>query len=285
MCLVSVIIPYFNSERTLLRALDSVRNQTLKDFEIILINDGSIDTSENIVEDYSRKYNNFKLIHLRQSNFGPSEARNKGIRHSSGQYIAFLDSDDSWEPNKLEIQVTFMEKHPDVAISGTNCYIVAESKRIKFPLEPPLIEARFYRLLFKVLFLTPTVVIRREVFFQDGFWFNNGKKHAEDLLLFLQISRRYRGVRLSEPLASIYKLEYGESGLTADLPKLLYNEIDNLRILRSENDKQQENKIDLSLHFALIIYSYLKHCKRIISTRLYRIKKSLRHFLGQGCRV
>lgn len=136
MCIVSVIIPYFNSAQTLLRTLDSVRMQTFKDFEIILINDGSTDQSEDIVNDYFQKFNDLRYTHLRQVNQGPSEARNKGIYHSSGEYIAFLDSDDSWEPHKLEIQIEFMEKHPEVAISGTNCYVVAESRRIKFPSDP-----------------------------------------------------------------------------------------------------------------------------------------------------
>lgn len=272
MCMVSIVIPYFNSDQTLARALDSVRNQTYQDWELILVNDGSTDNSEQMVNEYFQQYHGLRYKHLSQSNMGPSGARNTAIKNAQGQYIAFLDSDDAWEPQKLEIQIDFMEKNPDVAITGTNCYIVKESRWAKYPLQPPVIEANYYRLLFKVFFLTPTVVIRREVFFQDELWFREGKNHAEDLLLFLQIVRRYCGARLSIPLTSLFKREYGETGLTADLPELLVNELDNLKVLAAENHLLDKNRISFALYMVLVIYSYLKHVKRILNVKLFQLK-------------
>lgn len=269
MCMVSIVIPYYNSSSTLVRALDSVCSQTYQDWEIILVNDGSTDNSEQIVNEYFVKSPDVRYKHLSQSNMGPSGARNTGIRNSQGQYIAFLDSDDAWEPQKLEIQIDFMEKHPDIAITGTNCYIVKDSKCAKYPLNPPIIEAQYYRMLFKVLFFVPTVVIRREVFFQDNIWFREGKNHAEDLLLYLQIIRQHRGVRLSTPLTSLFKREYGETGLTADLSELLVNELDNLKILYAQNHLSDKNRISLGLYMMLVVYSYLKHIKRVLKVKFF----------------
>ncbi|MCX5779936.1 MAG: hypothetical protein NTV45_03780 [Firmicutes bacterium] len=130
-------------------------------------------------------------------------------------------------------------------------------------------------MLFKVVFLTPTVVIRRNIFIDDNLWFRAHKNQAEDLLLFLQIVRKYRGLRLSRPLASLFKLEYGdEGGLTSDLSQLLFNELDNFRILYSENALNPQNIINTGLYRLLIAYTYLKHCKRVLRVNWYRLKNA-----------
>ena len=97
---ISLIIPVYNVEKYLHRALRSVENQTFDNFEVIIVNDGSTDNSMKIVEEFVNRNKNFSVIS--QENKGLSEARNVGLRHSRGQYIAFLDSDDFLEPNYLE---------------------------------------------------------------------------------------------------------------------------------------------------------------------------------------
>ena len=97
---VSVIIPVFNAEKYLKECLDSALNQTIDDIEIICIDDGSIDKSGKICDEYTEKDNRVKVIH--QKNSGAAIARNKGIEIASGEYLAFLDSDDFYEPNMLE---------------------------------------------------------------------------------------------------------------------------------------------------------------------------------------
>lgn len=270
--MVSVIIPYYNRSNTLPRALNSVCNQTYQDLEIILVNDGSTDRSELVVEEYTKQHSEVRFKHILQANTGPSGARNNGIRNASGKYIAFLDSDDSWEPLKLEIQVGYMEINQNVAITGTNYYIVKDRKWNRYPLEPSIIEANFYRMLFKIVFSTPTVLIRREVFFHDNIWFREGKNQGEDILLFLQILRKHRGVRFSKPLASIYKLDYGEEDcLTSDLSKLLKCEKENLKILYSENS-YSNNKINLPLYLLLNACYCLKQAKRLVINRWHKLK-------------
>lgn len=269
--LVSVIIPYYNSEGTIFRALESVRDQIYQNYEIIIINDGSKDNGCQIVNRYIQQYPDITVKHVSQENSGPSKARNKGIGLAKGKYIAFLDSDDTWEPDKLEYQIGYMENHPDVVISGTNYFYGSgnSDEMLKYQLTPEIIEANFKSMLFKVFFCMCTVVIRRDIIIQDQIHFLDGKNYGEDLLFFLQIVRKYRGVRLSKPLTKLHKFLYGEGGLTKDLDRLLVHELDNVKILYSENRLNKE-KISYALYNVLLVYSYMKHFVRYYKSRKYR---------------
>lgn len=110
--LISVIIPMYNSENTILKCLLSIKNQTYNDFEVIIINDGSTDHSEQIVNKFIEKDNRFKLIN--QDNFGPGMARNKGIKKALGKYLIFIDSDDYVEKNYFKEIYKKDENNPDV---------------------------------------------------------------------------------------------------------------------------------------------------------------------------
>lgn len=104
---VSIITPVYNAEKFLEKTLISIQEQTFRDFEVLLINDGSTDRSGQICDEWSRKDNRFKVIH--QQNQGVAAARNAGIRAAQGEFIAFLDADDLWLSQKLEKQITFMK--------------------------------------------------------------------------------------------------------------------------------------------------------------------------------
>lgn len=114
---VSVIVPVYNRELTIERTIKSVLNQTFRNFELIIVNDGSIDGSLETVTDYAKKDNRIKVFS--QNNSGVSMARNKGIRKALGKYICFLDSDDTYELSFLEKMVSAAEKsNADVTYSG-----------------------------------------------------------------------------------------------------------------------------------------------------------------------
>ena len=110
---VSIIVPTFNREKHLDTALRSVFNQTFVDFEVIVVDDGSTDGTEAVVEQYQGFYPE-KVRYFYQSNRGPGSARNLGIQKAVGEYIAFLDSDDVWDSRKLGHQVSFLEENPDI---------------------------------------------------------------------------------------------------------------------------------------------------------------------------
>ena len=106
---VSVVIPTFNSSNTVKRTIESVLNQTHENFEILITDDNSTDNTILIIKKYLKKHDNIKLFCL-NVNQGAGYARNFSINKASGDYIAFLDSDDYWYPNKLEVQIQFMKK-------------------------------------------------------------------------------------------------------------------------------------------------------------------------------
>jgi len=103
---VSVIIPTYNRAHLVGRSIQSVINQTYQDFEIIVVDDGSTDNTEDIIKEFQKKDKRIKHI-KHNKNKGGSAARNTGIRAARGEYIAFLDSDDEWMPTKLEKQTSY----------------------------------------------------------------------------------------------------------------------------------------------------------------------------------
>lgn len=118
---VSIIIPVFNSEKTLNRVLDSIINQTYKNFEAVCVNDGSTDNSLNILNEYRDKYPFIKV--LSQENSGPAKARNYAISQARGKYIMFCDTDDWYEPNMVEEMVSALEEQ-NVDIVMCDCNVI-----------------------------------------------------------------------------------------------------------------------------------------------------------------
>ncbi|PHS40071.1 MAG: glycosyl transferase [Sulfurovum sp.] len=122
---VSVIMPSYKSEQFLAATIDSVINQTFKEWELIIIDDCSPDNSNKIIGEYMEQSEKIKLISLK-SNSGPAIARNRGIQEAKGRYIAFLDSDDLWHLDKLSKQISFMQEQ-DIALSYTSYYRIKET--------------------------------------------------------------------------------------------------------------------------------------------------------------
>ena len=126
---ISIIIPVYNVEEYLEQTIESILNQTLKDFELILIDDGSTDSSQDILKRYSDEYDKIKVMY--QKNSGPSRARNRGIEAATGEYITFADSDDILPYNSLELRYNAaIEHNADLVIGATYKF---NSKR-KWPL-------------------------------------------------------------------------------------------------------------------------------------------------------
>ena len=113
--MISVIVPVYNVEEYLEECLDSIQNQTYSDIEVILVNDGSLDNSKDICEKYCKEDNRFKLIN--QANQGQSVARNHGVAASTGEFIAFVDSDDIIRQDYLEVLIRYMSEEVDIVES------------------------------------------------------------------------------------------------------------------------------------------------------------------------
>lgn len=118
--LVSVIIPAYNAARTLEATVKSVLAQTMQDFEIIIVDDGSKDDSLSV----ARSFSDSRIQVIAQPNGGAAAARNSGIKAATGEYVALLDADDLWLPRKLEIQLAALEEHPEVQAVQSGAYFV-----------------------------------------------------------------------------------------------------------------------------------------------------------------
>lgn len=129
---ISLVMPVYNVEKFLNKALTSVENQTFTDFEMIIVDDGSNDKSCEIAEEFCNKNSNFKLI--KQENSGPAAARNTGVSHCKGQYIAFMDSDDYLEKNFLEELYNLAQKTgADITCCNFNMYFPNKNLKIYMP--------------------------------------------------------------------------------------------------------------------------------------------------------
>ena len=116
--MISIIIPLYNAENTIQNCIDSVLQQTYHNIEVILVNDGATDNSQHICEECAQNDNRIKII--QQKNSGVSSARNNGMEYATGEYIMFLDSDDTLAPNACELLYnTIIEKNADCIICGT----------------------------------------------------------------------------------------------------------------------------------------------------------------------
>ena len=192
---ISVIIPTYNRSGFLESAIDSVLAQISRDYELIIVDDGSADATLALIKSYGDA-----LISIRQDNRGPSAARNCGIKASRGELIAFLDSDDRWHPDKLLLQVEAMEREPAYLISHTgevwyrNGELLQQKKKHK-----KLSGDIFKRSLSMCMVSMSTVIARRELFDHIGF-FDEALPCCEDYDFWLRASRRYHFLLIDEPL-------------------------------------------------------------------------------------
>lgn len=226
---ISVIIPVYKAEKYIAATVQTVLEQTYKNFEILIIDDGSLDQSIEICQQFTDP----RIKIIRQENRGLAGARNTGIRHAQGKYLAFLDADDLWLPEKLEKHVEHLENSPDVGISfsrsafideagcSLNTYQMPKLKEITAP----------YLLCRNPIGNGSAPVIRREVFeairFQDNihgneedFYFDENFRQSEDIECWLRISIQtdWQIEGIPEPL-TLYRVNSG--GLSANLLKQL----------------------------------------------------------------
>ena len=193
--MVSVIIPTYNRGWILKEAVDSVLSQDCNGFELIVVDDGSTDNTQDVLYPYRGK---IKVI--RQENKGVSAARNKGIASSSGTYIAFLDSDDLWLPGKLEAQLEFFRNNPDALICQTEELWVRNGRRVNPGKRHKKISGFFFEKSLELCMVSPSaVMVRRELFNMAGL-FDESLPACEDYDMWLRINCRHPVYLIDIPL-------------------------------------------------------------------------------------
>lgn len=207
---ISVLIPVFNGERYIKAAIDSVFSQTYPVHEIIVLNDGSKDNCAGIIKQIP------EIVYIETPHGGIAKARNRLIRESSGEWVAFLDADDLWHPEKLEKQAAYLQEHPgcSIVMCGIEsfldeCVLVPSMRQLE------LVQAKYPCLLSAAL-------IHKELFARFGF-FNEGYHHSEDTDWFMRLSAN--GVSVREAAAEVlcyYRIHNSNTMLRSDMNRESY---------------------------------------------------------------
>ncbi len=260
---ISTIIPMYNSSDTIVSAIESVLNQTYSEpLEIIVVNDGSTDGCEEIVQkiiDNNKTNRIIKLIN--KENGGVSTARNCGIKEATGEWIALLDSDDVWLPEKLEKQIEVIEKNPQIKFLGTNVNdevypFFGKAKLDLFTLNAMQIILKWYP-------STPTILAKKSLFIKAGL-FDESRRQGEDCDLWLRCLLFEPVYILNETLVHIGhgKKSFGEKGLSADLKKMHTGE---KFIIKGAFKRKQ---INLPFYLFAHLWLKLKFLRRLLIIKL-----------------
>jgi glycosyltransferase involved in cell wall biosynthesis len=260
--LVSVVIPMYNSAKTIINTLSSVEQQTYRNFEIIVVDDGSIDGCSRLVEEFAALRPHLSLLLLKKANGGVSTARNAGMKVSKGDYIALLDADDEWLPQKLTVQLAILRDNPEIdflASTRNNEHV----SRFFFKKFDYLTTISSRLLLYKTFLVTPTTIFKRQIIEVTGL-FDETQRFAEEGDYWIRVCKDHRCVLQNESLVITGggKPDFGFSGLSSNLKQMEIGELKNLRAgLRL--------KIIGKIEFAfLVLYSVLKYFRRILIVKL-----------------
>ncbi len=262
---VSVIIPVYNRYDFVRRAIDSVLSQTYRNFELIVVDDGSTDDTSRVKSDYGDR-----IRYVRHpDNRGVAAARNTGIREAAGEWIALLDSDDWWLPEKLEEQINYLLDHPQFPIAQTEEIWIRNGRRVN----PRKIHEKeegyiFPRSLQLCLISPSAVIIKRELLDEVGL-FDESLPAAEDYDLWLRITYKYEVGLLRKPL--IVKIGGHPDQLSRTTPVIDRYRIEAIRkILRAGVLDTEQRK--------LAIEELTKKCRIVKNGALKRDNRELLDF-------
>ncbi len=193
---ISVVMPVYNAELYLKEAIDSILEQSYKDFELVIVNDGSTDRSEEIIQ----KYNDDRIVYLYKPNGGIASALNLGIEKAQGEFIARMDSDDIAMHSRLEKQLNFMISHPDYIAVGSNATVITREGNDIYNTNVFLTDIELKEQLPKTPFIHPTVMYRKYVdnnLIKYPIYMHN---FAEDQVLFNRLSEYGKYANLKDSL-------------------------------------------------------------------------------------
>ncbi|MDP6754648.1 MAG: glycosyltransferase [Candidatus Marinimicrobia bacterium] len=196
---ISVVIPTFNRKHTLPRAIDSVLSQSISPLEILVIDDGSTDDTNAWIQ---TTYPEIKFI--KQPNHGVSAARNMGIKTAKSDWIALLDSDDEWLPDKLEKQVEMLNQNPGIKFCHTEEIWVRNGVRVNQKKKHQKYGGDIFEHCLDMCRISPSSAIFHQSILDDVGYFDEGLSVCEDYDLWLRITVKYPVLFLDEPLIKKY---------------------------------------------------------------------------------
>lgn len=214
---VSVVIPMYNAAATIVRCIESCLAQTMSVKEIIIVDDCSTDNSIEIVE---KTFGNKVSLIKQPKNSGPSTARNAGWDRVTADYVAFLDSDDYWHPQKIELCLTALQKDKSIILLWHD-YVVRGATTQTFKIALPTIVTPFSRLILGNVVSTSCLLIKRSIHMR----FNAQMRYCEDYDLAMQISKHGKVARLPMVLTFIDRPVLSPGGLSSNKWKMRQGEL------------------------------------------------------------
>lgn len=184
---VSIIMSVYNAENYLNEAIDSILNQTFQDFEFIIVEDASTDSSYKILKEYEDK--RIKIIR-NKSNIGLTRSLNKALKYATGKYIARMDADDICMPTRLEKQIHYMEKHRNVALISCSFMRFGESEQ-KTIIRMNEVQIKG-QLMFGSVLPHPGFIFRREIYSKYKIRYNEKMKYAQDYDFQVRVARKFK---------------------------------------------------------------------------------------------
>ena len=197
---ITVLMPAYNAEKNIAEAISSVLDQTFSDFELVIVNDGSTDATEQII----RSFSDSRIVLISQENKGVAAALNTGLNHAKARYVARFDADDVCFLDRLNTQYTFMESNPQYGIVGSSVDYTDMNGEYLFTFNPPALNnTEIQNLEFNICpFIHSSVFYRKEIVINNG-CYDEKAYNFEDHLLWLNILKSTRACNLLQPLVKV----------------------------------------------------------------------------------
>ncbi|MBD1847853.1 glycosyltransferase [Cyanobacteria bacterium FACHB-63] len=245
---ISVIIPVLNGEKTIQETIQSVLNQTLTDLEVIVINDGSQDSTLSVVS----RITDPRVKVFCYKNAGLSTSRNRGIAHATGEYVSFLDADDLWTPDKLKAQYEALQANPQAAVAYSWVDYIDETGKFFYPGNHITANGYIYErmLLHNLLENGSNPLVRKQAFAEVGD-FDPTLTSAEDWDMWLRLSARYDFVAVPIPQVLYRRSTHSMSTNTLKM------ETESLRMLEKAFSQAPASLQHLKKHSLSLLYRYL----------------------------
>lgn len=249
----------YNSNKTIIRALESIKSQTYKGkLQIIVVDDGSIDNSFSLVNEFKTENSDLWIDIVRKTNGGVSSARNEGMKCAQGNYISFLDSDDVWLSEKLELQFKSIINNPSIDLLGCRSNFI-KKKSVLVKNRNSLIPLFPFTYIIKTQLITSTVLFKKEIYERIG-GFNENMKYAEDMDYWLRSMEYYKCFVLNTPLVYMEEnnsMKYS-GGLSNKLWEMEKGELKNIKYI------YKKGQINYAEFVLATVFSFLKYTRRVV---------------------
>ncbi len=259
---ISIIIPAYNAESTILKTIESVQQQSFLDFELIIINDGSTDHTLELIDIQDPRIKIFSY-----ENGGVSIARNRGIAHANGDFIAFLDADDLWTPDKLEMQFAALIKHPEAGVAYSwTCFLDEEGETL-YTGNSVFFEGNVYAklLLWNFLYNGSNPLIRRQALESVG-GFDSTLTHGEDWEFYLRLAAIWSFVVVPKPQVLYRQTLSSASSKIEIMEKEVLRAIEKV-FATVPRELQYLKKQSIANFYQFIVHLYLKRTPNIVGAK------------------